>query len=253
MGRRLYLRSGQQPFFQPVFVAALLLIATLLLLRRTADDYVPVKTLLTWLGPATAALALPVYVHPRPAPFGASAACLWRVCWLASDDRYDARRRSPFGLSTPVLESLAPKSVTTAIAVELSRMQGGDQSLTASVVVLAGTIGAMLGPTLLSWARVRLPVARGIALGTISHAQGTAIALQEHEASGAVGLPAGARAGTAVPPRTEAVKQVLLHPNRSTSRRMPRVIGDVTRHRISRRSCRHCLVAVAAKADIQQV
>jgi putative effector of murein hydrolase len=86
---------------------------------------------------------------------------------------------------TPV-PSLAAKSVTTAIAVELSRMQGGDPSLTAAVVVLTGTIGAMLRPSCLSWARVRLPIARGIALGTISHAQGTAIALQEHETSGAV-------------------------------------------------------------------
>jgi putative effector of murein hydrolase len=85
-----------------------------------------------------------------------------------------------------VLESLAAKSVTAAIAVELSRLQGGDPSLTAPAVVLTGMLGAMLGPTVLSWARVRQPLARGIALGTISHAQGTAVALQEHEASGAV-------------------------------------------------------------------
>jgi putative effector of murein hydrolase len=44
----------------------------------------------------------------------------------------------------------------------------------------------MFGPTQLSWARVRQPLARGIALGAISHAQGTAVALQEHEVAGAV-------------------------------------------------------------------
>jgi putative effector of murein hydrolase len=187
VGRRLYLRSGQLPFLQPVFVATLLLIPTLLLLRRTADDYLPVKALLTWpLGPATAALALPVYAHRGqiraallPLACGVLAGSLATIFAMLSV-------AALFGLSTPVLESVAPKSVTTAIAVELSRMQGGDPSLTAAVVVLTGTIGGMLGPTLLSWARVRLPIARGIALGTISHAQGTAIALQEHEASGAV-------------------------------------------------------------------
>jgi len=187
VARRLYLRSGQQPFLQPVFVATLLLIPMLLLLGRTADDYLPAKTLLTWpLGPATAALAVPVYLHRRqlklallPLVAGVVAGSLATMFTMLGV-------AAAFGLSTPVLVSLAAKSVTTAIAVELSRMQGGDPSLTALLVVLTGTIGAMLGPSCLSWARVRLPIARGIALGTISHAQGTAIALQEHEASGAV-------------------------------------------------------------------
>ena len=187
VARRLYLRSGQQPFFQPVFVATLLLLPLLLVLARTADDYLPAKTLLTWpLGPATAALAVPVYLHRRqlrlallPLIAGVVAGSLATIFTMLGV-------AAAFGLSTPVLVSLAAKSVTTAIAVELSRMQGGDPSLTAAVVVLTGAIGAMLGPSCLSWARVRLPIARGIALGTISHAQGTAMALQEHETSGAV-------------------------------------------------------------------
>lgn len=184
--RRLYLRSGQQPFLQPVFVATLILIPVLLVLGRTADDYLPARTLLTWpLGPATAVLALPVYIHRAqlrlalvPLALGVLAGSLATIVTILCV-------ATMFGISTPVLESLAPKSVTTAIAVELSRIQGGDPSLTAAVVVLTGTLGAMLGPTLLSWARVRMPIARGIALGTISHAQGTAVAWQEHEAEGA--------------------------------------------------------------------
>jgi putative effector of murein hydrolase len=187
IARRLYVRSGQRPVFQPVFVATLLLIPMLLVLGRTADDYLPAKTLLTWpLGPATAALAVPVYLHRRqlklallPLVAGVVAGSLATIFTMLGV-------AAAFGLSTPVVVSLAAKSVTTAIAVELSRMQGGDPSLTAAVVVLTGTIGAMLGPSCLSLARVRLPIARGIALGTISHAQGTAIALQEHDTSGAV-------------------------------------------------------------------
>jgi putative effector of murein hydrolase len=207
VARRLYLRSGQQPFFQPVFVATLLLIATLLLLRRRPDDYLPAKTLLTWpLGPATAALALPVYAQRAqlrsalpPLVSGVLVGSLATIVTMLGV-------AAVFGLPTPVLQSLAPKSVTTAIAVELSRMQGGDPSLTAGAVVLTGTIGAMLGPTLLSWARVRLPVARGIALGTISHAQGTAMALLEDQSAGAVATVA--LVGAAVV--TAAVLPVLL-------------------------------------------
>jgi putative effector of murein hydrolase len=187
IARRLYVRSGQQPLFQPVFLAALLLIPCLLLLGRTTDDYGPAKVLLTWpLGPATAALALPVYTQRGPlrtallpllaGVLAGSLATIASVVGIAA----------LAGLSTPLLESLATKSVTTAIAVELSRLQGGDPSLTAAAVVLTGMLGAMFGPTVLSWARIREPLARGIALGTISHAQGTAVALQEHEVSGAV-------------------------------------------------------------------
>jgi putative effector of murein hydrolase len=187
LGRRLYIRSGQQPLLQPVFVATLLLIPTMLVFGRTADDYLPAKAVLTWpLGPATAALALPVYLHRTklrsallPLLAGVVAGSIATMLTILGV-------AAVFGLSTSVLDSLAAKSVTAAIAVELSRMQGGDPSLTAAVVVVTGTIGAMLGPACLSWARVRLPIARGIALGTISHAQGTAMALQEHQTSGAV-------------------------------------------------------------------
>jgi putative effector of murein hydrolase len=187
LARRLYLRSGQHPLFQPVFFGALLLIPCLLLLGRSVDDYLPAKTLLTWpLGPATAALALPVYTQRGrlraallPLLVGVLAGSLATMASVLGI-------AALAGLSTPVLKSLAAKSVTAAIAVELSRLQGGDPSLTAPAVVLTGMLGAMLGPAALSWARVRQPLARGIALGTISHAQGTAVALQEHEASGAV-------------------------------------------------------------------
>jgi putative effector of murein hydrolase len=156
-------------------------------LGRTADDYLPAKTLLTWpLGPATAALAVPMYANRRqfrsallPLVAGVVSGSLATILTILAV-------AAAFGLPTPVLASLAVKSVTTAIAVELSPMQGGDASLTAAVVVLTGTIGAMLGPSWLSWARVRLPIARGIALGTISMTMGTAVALQEHETSGAV-------------------------------------------------------------------
>jgi putative effector of murein hydrolase len=90
------------------------------------------------------------------------------------------------GLATPILEALALKSVTAAIAVELARLRGADPGLTAIFVVVTGTIGAIIGPTLLTRLRVTDCVARGVALGTISHAQGTA-PLHEHEASGALG------------------------------------------------------------------
>jgi putative effector of murein hydrolase len=86
-----------------------------------------------------------------------------------------------------VLLSLGPKSVTVPIAVEISRLAGGEPTLTAAFVVATGMIGSILGPTLLSAVKVKNPVARGLALGTVSHGQGTAVALLEGETAGAMG------------------------------------------------------------------
>lgn len=188
VARNLFMRCGQRPFLHPVFVSVAILIPVLLATGRSFEDYRPVSDVLTWpLGPATAALALPVYKQRAvlraaigPLAAGVSTGSLVTLTAVVACGALG-------GLDTPVLEALAVKSVTAAIAVELARLQGADPSLTAVLVVVTGTIGAMIGPALLGQLRVRHPVARGIALGTISHAQGTAAALAEHEASGALG------------------------------------------------------------------
>ena len=188
VARQLFVRSGQHPLAHPVLVSVALLIPLLVVAGRSFDVYLPVSSLLSWpLGPATVALALPVYRHRAalqnalvPLVCGVSAGSLATMATALAIGALG-------GLATPILDALALKSVTTAIAVELARRQGAEPGLTAIFVVLTATIGAMIGPGLLTGLRVTDSVARGVALGTISGAQGTAAALHERELSGALG------------------------------------------------------------------
>jgi putative effector of murein hydrolase len=82
------------------------------------------------------------------------------------------------GASPEVILSLAPKSVTTPIAMEVSSTVGGIPSLTAAVVVVVGLLGAVAGFKTLELFRVYSPIAQGISMGTASHAVGTSAAME---------------------------------------------------------------------------
>ena len=89
-------------------------------------------------------------------------------------------------LHSEMLYSLLPKSVTTAIAIDVSSQLGGLKSVTMMAVVICGTAGAILHPIIIRALRLKDPVAIGVAFGTASHAVGTAKALEIGEVEGAV-------------------------------------------------------------------
>jgi putative effector of murein hydrolase len=90
------------------------------------------------------------------------------------------------GLPQDVVMSILPKGVTIPFAVEIARIYNGIPALTAAFVVATGTLGSLIGGWLLTLVGVHNPVARGLALGTVSHGQGTATALMEGEQQGAM-------------------------------------------------------------------
>lgn len=82
------------------------------------------------------------------------------------------------GASPQVIMSLAPKSVTTPIAMEVSNAVGGIPSLTAAVVIVVGLFGAICGFKVLQVGHVGSPIAQGLSMGTASHAVGTSRAME---------------------------------------------------------------------------
>ena len=82
------------------------------------------------------------------------------------------------GATPEVVMSLAPKSVTTPIAMEVSDAVGGIPSLTAAVVIVVGLFGAIFGFKVLQVGRVGSPIAQGLSMGTASHAVGTSKAME---------------------------------------------------------------------------
>ena len=97
-----------------------------------------------------------------------------------------------FDVDPTITISLHPKSVTTPIALELSKKLGGISALTILSVVIAGNLGAILGVPILNLFKIKSPMARGAALGSASHAIGTSRAIELGEYEGAVsGLTIG--------------------------------------------------------------
>ena len=137
------------------------------------------------LGPATVALAIPLYTQFRRVRslllpisaglFAGSLTAIVSAVWIADF----------FGASTATQASLAPKSVTTPIAMGIAEKIGGLPSLTAVMVIFTGVLGAIVGEKLFSLARVSDPAIRGFSLGVASHGIGTARAFQLNEQSGA--------------------------------------------------------------------
>lgn len=162
-------------------------ILILSLLGLSFDDYQPGKQIMTFLlGPATVALALPLYHNRKalwsglvPVVLGVLAGSLSNIIVVVIIGKAAA-------LEQNILISLIPKSITAPIAIEVAKLTGGDPALTAIFVVATGMIGAIAGPSLLNFLKVHNPVARGLAIGTTAHGQGTAIALQEGEIQGAM-------------------------------------------------------------------
>jgi len=196
VARALYLRY-QHPLVQPVFLGASVIIGVLLLAGRSFEDYRAAKDVLAWfLGPVTVALAVPVYKQRARLRAAALPLACGVALGAASTISAVLALATLAHVDESVLPALAVKSVTAPIAIELARLQGGEPSLAATFAIVTGTLGAMFGPMVLNRCRVTDPVARGIALGTASHGQGTAAALLESETAGA--MSSLAMAGAAV-------------------------------------------------------
>ena len=91
-----------------------------------------------------------------------------------------------FGLNHEQYVTLLPKSITTAIGMSLSQELGGVASLTVAAIAITGVVGAVCAEGLFKLLRIREPIAKGLALGTASHAIGTSRALELGEVEGAM-------------------------------------------------------------------
>lgn len=182
--RRLCLRY-QNPWLNVVAVSSALVIAILLIFHIPYEMYQPGKDLISiLLGPATVCLAVPLYNH-RAVVKKHLVLIIGGVCLASALTSLIAMGIVQWlGLPRDVVISIGPKSATAPIAVEVARVNGGDPGLAVAFVVATGTLGAVLGPALLTFLKITNPVIRGLAMGTVSHGQGTAVALLEGEQQG---------------------------------------------------------------------
>jgi len=193
IGQFLFLKSRRMPLLNPVLVAVVLLILLLKLTGTPYQTYFQGAQFVHFLlGPATVALAVPLYRQLpvlRRSILAILAALVAGSLTAALSAMVIARS---LGASPSIILSLAPKSVTTPIAMGISEQIGGLPSLTAALVLLTGICGAVIGVAILDRLRINDPKARGLALGVACHGIGTARALQDSETAGAfAGLAMG--------------------------------------------------------------
>ena len=195
-GTTIYERSGRNPLLNPVLLAVLALVAILLVSGTDYRTYFDGAQFVHFLlGPATVALAIPLYRQFETVRRSAVALLTSIVAGSLTGAGSAVGIAYLFGGSPTTLFSIAPKSVTAPVAMGIAEQLGGLPSMTAVLVMLTGITGAMIGPYLLDVIRVRDWSARGLALGTASHGIGTARALQVNEVAGAFsGLAMGLNA-----------------------------------------------------------
>ena len=191
-----YRKLHMNPLLNPVLLSV---VAIVLILRGTETGYETyfegAQFVHFLLGPATVALAVPLYRQFDRVRASAMAILVSLLCGSMTSALSAVSIAWLLGAESISIISVAPKSVTAPVAMGISEQLGGLPSLTAVIVILTGIIGAMLGPLILNWLKIRDWSVRGLAIGTASHGIGTARALQVNEVAGAFsGLAMGLNA-----------------------------------------------------------
>ena len=186
LGRVIRRRTGLA-IFNPLLVAIALVIALLSLLGVDYADYQRGASLIgTLLTPATICLAVPLYEqlsllrrYPAAILCGIGAGVLASLlCVLGLS--------ALFGLNHQAYVTLLPKSITAAFGMGVSQELGGHVSITVAVIIMTGILGNMGAELACRILRITDPVARGVAIGTASHAIGTTKAMELGEVEGAM-------------------------------------------------------------------
>lgn len=170
----------------PILVSIVIIIVFLSILKIDYKVYHEGSKLIDFfLKPAVVALGVPLYqqlekirkqtLHIVISELAGCIAGIVSVVLIAK----------AMGAPREVVLSLAPKSVTTPIAIEVSKVIGGIPPLTASVVIVVGIFGSIYGYQFMKWAKVHNPVSQGLSMGTAAHAVGTSKSLEISPSFGA--------------------------------------------------------------------
>ncbi len=195
-GDWIYRKANLNPLLNPVMISIAVLVSILL---ATSTDYATyfegAQFVHFLLGPATVALAIPLYKQFHIVRRSAVAIMAAVLAGSLTAVVSAVAIAWALGASAQTVASIAPKSVTAAIAMGISEKIGGLPSLTAVLVIVTGIIGASLGPLLLNLIGIKDWATRGLAIGVAAHGIGTARALQVNEVAGAfAGLAMGLNA-----------------------------------------------------------
>ena len=173
--------------FNPLLVAIVLTMAALVLLHIDYETYNQGAALLSYLlTPATVCLAIPLYEQVQLLRNNFRAILAGVVSGVLASLGSVLALAAAFGLSHAEYVTFLPKSITTAIGMGVSQELGGYVPITVAAIILTGLLGNICAEGVLKLFRITEPIARGVAIGSSSHAMGTARALELGEVEGAM-------------------------------------------------------------------
>lgn len=180
-------RKFKLAIFNPLLISVVSVIVILLVFRVDYEAYYEGAKYLSYLlTPATVCLAVPLYEqiellkkHFKAIAGGILSGVLTSlVCVLVFAVIFD--------FSHEQYVTLLPKSITTAIGMGVSEELGGMVTITVAVIIITGVLGNIIAESVCRLFRIEEPVAKGIAIGSASHAIGTARAMELGEVEGAM-------------------------------------------------------------------
>ncbi len=182
----LNLKARRTPFMHPVLLSLTLIILVLLATDTPYDVYLEGARFIHFLmGPAIVALAVPLYDNLGRVRALLGPLLLATVLGALTAAITAIAVGMALGLSGPTLLSLAPKSVTTPIAIGVAEKLGGYPSLAAGLVLITGALGCLFAPLIYRLLRIRDEAIKGYTLGVAAHAMGTAYAFEYGAVAGA--------------------------------------------------------------------
>lgn len=173
--------------FNPLLVSIVLIILVLKVCHISYDSYNKSAQYITYLlTPATVSLSIPLYEQMEVLKKNAVAILCGILAGALTSMGSVLGIAVLFGLSHAEYVTLLPKSITTAIGMGISQELGGIVTITVAVIVVTGIIGNILAEAVCRLAKIENPVARGVGIGSASHAMGTTKAMEMGEIEGAM-------------------------------------------------------------------
>lgn len=173
--------------FNPLLLGIVFSIAVLLVFRIDYGTYLNgAKYVNFLLTPATVCLAVPLYEKFELLKKNALAVMLGIGAGVVASAATVFALSALFRLDLSMFATLLPKSITTAIGMDVSVELGGYASLTVAAIIMTGVLGNICAEGACRLFRITSPIAQGVAIGTAAHAVGTSRALEMGEIQGAM-------------------------------------------------------------------
>ena len=180
-------KKTKKTFMNPLLISIVLVIVFLLVFDIKYENYNRSAQYISYLlTPATVSLAIPLYRQIELLKKNIGAILIGISSGVLTSLVSVLLLSLIFGLSHAEYVTLLPKSITAAIGMVVSEELGGYATITVAIIAVTGILGNMVAESVCKFIRIKSPIARGLAIGTSSHAAGTSKAMEMGQIEGAM-------------------------------------------------------------------